>query len=94
MMPEATGEIYNVAYGDRTTLNELFGLIRDGLAGSRPELATLEPSYADFRPGDIRHSHADTSKARAKLGYAPTHTVKRGLEEALDWYASNLAPSA
>jgi len=91
---EATGEIYNIAYGDRTTLNSLYALIRDGLARRHPELASREPVYEDFRAGDIHHSHADTSKARKRLGYEPTHTVADGLEEALDWYAANLAPSA
>ena len=54
----------------------------------------MEPVYEDFRAGDVRHSHADTSKARKQLQYEPTHTVADGLDEALDWYAANLAPSA
>lgn len=86
-----TGEVYNVAVGDRTTLNQLYGAIRDGLVQHRPELAGLEPEYGDFRPGDVRHSQADVSKARTRLGYAPTHDVRRGLGEALEWYVADAA---
>lgn len=82
-----TGEVYNVAVGDRTTLNQLYAVIRDGLAKYRPELAGMEPEYGEFRPGDVRHSQADVSKARARLGYAPIFSVRDGLEDALDWYA-------
>lgn len=84
-----TGEVYNVAVGDRTTLNQLYGAIRDGLVQYRPELAGLEPEYGDFRPGDVRHSQADVSKARTRLGYAPTHDVRRGLGEAVGWYLAD-----
>lgn len=90
----AAGEVYNVAYGQRTTLNELFGLIRDALAGERPELADSEPVYQDFRPGDVRHSLADIGKARDCLGYRPTHSVREGLESALEWYVENLAATS
>jgi len=90
--PEATGTVYNIAFGDRTTLNELFVLLRDGLGQKQPHIAEVEPTYEDFRPGDIQHSLADTSRARAKLGYEPNHTVGEGLAEALDWYTENLAP--
>jgi len=82
-----TGEVYNVAVGDRTTLNELFETIRDGLAELVPALAATGAQYGPFRPGDVRHSQADVSKARERLGYAPTHTVRQGLREALQWYA-------
>ncbi len=92
--PEATGEIYNIAFGDRTTLKSLYELIREGLSGDHPAVGSQEAIYEDFRLGDIRHSHADISKARERLHYEPTHTVADGLEEALDWYAENLAPSA
>jgi UDP-N-acetylglucosamine 4-epimerase len=81
-----TGEVYNVAVGDRTTLNEVFRWIRDGLAEYRPELTGVEPVYGPFRAGDVRHSQADISKARTRLGYEPTHRVSEGLAEALDWY--------
>jgi len=89
-----TGEVYNVAVGDRTTLNQLYAAIRDGIARYRPEVAGLEPVYGDFRPGDVRHSQADVSKARQRLGYAPTHDLGRGLEEALEWYLSDAGGSS
>jgi UDP-N-acetylglucosamine 4-epimerase len=84
----ATDEVYNVAVGERTTLRELFGLLRDGLAKWRPEVAAAEPEYAPFRAADVRHSQASIEKARARLGYAPTHTAREGLEEALAWYVA------
>jgi len=84
-----TGEIYNVAVGDRTTLNVLFRAIRAGLAEYRAELADAEPEYGPRRAGDVRHSQADVSKARGRLGYVPTHNVRRGLNDALAWYVAD-----
>jgi UDP-N-acetylglucosamine 4-epimerase len=84
--PEATDQVYNVARGERTTLNQLFELLRAGLAARRPEIAWARPEYGPFRSGDVRHSLADISRARTLLGYEPTHSVQEGLEEALDWY--------
>lgn len=88
---EATDHVYNVACGERTTLNELFFLIRDGLAAHRPELRGRLPLYRVARAGDVRESQADISRARTLLGYEPTHTVADGLREALDWYVRDLA---
>jgi UDP-N-acetylglucosamine 4-epimerase len=85
---EATGCAYNVAFGARTTLRELFGFLRDGLARERPGLSAAEPSYGPFRAGDVRHSLADIGKARAALGYEPSHDVRAGLAEALPWYVA------
>jgi UDP-N-acetylglucosamine 4-epimerase len=82
-----TDQAYNVAVGERTTLNQLYGWIREGLAPYRPELAGVEPEYGEFRAGDVRHSLADITKIRTRLGYEPTHTVADGLREALAWYA-------
>jgi UDP-N-acetylglucosamine 4-epimerase len=90
---EALNEVYNVAYGASTTLNDLYALVRDSLSRVRPDLPGLvlsAPRYGDFRPGDVRHSLADIGKAEKLLGYAPTHSVRQGLEEAVAWYASNL----
>ena len=87
----AVNEVYNVAYGERTTLNELFLLIREQVARFRPDVARLVPVYRDFRPGDVRHSLADTGKARKLLGYDPTHSVRDGLAEAAAWYRRSLA---
>jgi UDP-N-acetylglucosamine 4-epimerase len=83
----ATDQVYNVACGDRTTLNELFRLIRDRLSLYRPDVAETEPQYADFRPGDVRHSQADIAKARTLLSYGPLCTAAQGLDEAIPWYA-------
>lgn len=78
--------VYNVAYGERTTLNELYAAIRDRVAQRLPEVAGLDPVYTDFRPGDVRHSLADVSRIHRDLGYEPTHSVTEGLAEAADWY--------
>lgn len=81
--------VYNVAVGQRTTLNELFGLLRDGLASiDDPAIAAATLDTRDFRAGDVRHSLADVSRARADLGYAPTHTLRDGLAATLEWYAA------
>jgi UDP-N-acetylglucosamine 4-epimerase len=86
--PKAHNQIYNVAVGDRTTLNQLYRLLRDGLmaVGVSNE---VQPNYLDFRTGDVRHSQADVGKARSLLGYEPSHTLKQGLDEALFWYADH-----
>lgn len=84
--PDAANQVYNVAVGGRTTLKQLFELIRKMLLPRFSKLANYEPQFRDFRPGDVRHSHADISKACRLLGYRPTHTVEQGLEEALTWY--------
>lgn len=82
---EVQGEVYNVAVGERTTLTELFSLIRDGL-GEHQIHYSREPLMADFRRGDVRHSLADISKARRELGFSPTHTIGAGIRAALPWY--------
>ncbi|MCC8194959.1 MAG: SDR family oxidoreductase [Deltaproteobacteria bacterium] len=87
---EAFGQVYNVAYGERTTLNELFTYIRGEAARFTPEAAEAEPAYAAFRAGDVRHSLADISKARGLLGYDPRYDVREGLRIAADWYADHL----
>lgn len=93
---DAVNQIYNVAYGERTTLNQLYGLIQDGLCRLQPDLLRLNPQYAPFRDGDVRHSQADISKAERLLGYQPTHTAAEGLNEALAWYVAQAsqAPQA
>lgn len=87
----ASNQVYNVAYGGRTTLNELYTMIRSRLATIQPDISTLEPQYRSFRAGDVRHSQADISKARDLLGYSPQYSVQQGLNEALGWYAENAA---
>jgi UDP-N-acetylglucosamine 4-epimerase len=86
--PEARNQVYNVAVGDRTTLNQLYGLLRDGLKAEGVSNGA-QPTYRDFRAGDVRHSQADVSKARRLLGYEPSHTLKQGLDEALSWYVAH-----
>ncbi len=88
--PEAVGQVYNVALGARTTLNELFELLRTRLSPFYPHLNGYRPVYEDFRPGDVRHSQADIGKAQSLLGFQPAHTVAQGLDEALAWYRENL----
>ena len=88
---DAVNQIYNIAYGGRSTLNQLSGMIRSQLAAEGPGVADLEPAYTDFRVGDVRHSQADVSKAERLLGYRPTHSVEQGLKEALEWYSQRLA---
>jgi UDP-N-acetylglucosamine 4-epimerase len=87
MSPEVTGQVFNVAAGARTTLLELFALIRDQVARFRPDAATVRPVHTDFRAGDVRHSLADVGRAARVLGYVPTHFVQSGLAEAAEWYA-------
>ena len=85
---DAVNQIYNVALGDRTTLNELFGHIRSMVGLARAEALDAQPVYREFRAGDVRHSQADIAKARNLLGYEPTHRVVEGLRVANDWYVS------
>jgi UDP-N-acetylglucosamine 4-epimerase len=82
---EAQGEVYNVAYGGRTTLNELFEMIRDGLESHQIHY-DRDPAHADFRAGDVRHSQADIGKAARLIDYAPSHDVAQGLAAALPYY--------
>ena len=82
---DVQGEVFNVAAGNRTSLNQLFALIRDGLAEHQVHYAH-EPLFAEFRAGDVRHSLADVSKAERLLGYRPTHAIDQGITEALPWY--------
>jgi len=84
--PEAMNETYNVAVGGRTSLNTLFGTLRELLVPHAPQAASMTPKYLDFRPGDVRHSQADIGKARRMLGYAPSYDLRQGLSEAVPWY--------
>ena len=87
---DARDLVYNVAFGQRTTLNELFGLIRDEVVRHKPEAAEAKPAYRDFRAGDVRHSLADITRARTLLGYEPEYDVRQGLRLAGDWYDAHL----
>jgi len=82
----ALNQVYNVAVGGRTSLNELFELIRRSVAEVNPEARDSKPVYRDFRAGDVRHSLADIGKAQRLLGYAPSHEIDAGMQEAAAWY--------
>lgn len=84
----ATGEAYNVACGQETSLNALFGMLRQGLTRYHASVADARPRHSAARQGDIRRSLADIAKARRLLGYEPTHRVSEGLGEAMQWYAA------
>jgi UDP-N-acetylglucosamine/UDP-N-acetylgalactosamine 4-epimerase len=88
--PAALNQVYNVAFGQRTTLNTLFQMIKDRVTEIRPEVKEAQPIYRDFRPGDVRHSLADISKARQLLSYEPKFSVDQGLRLAAKWYAKAL----
>jgi len=86
-MNPALNQVYNVAVGDRTTLNELFALLRVNLAANGVSTDT-QPVYRDFRAGDVRHSQADIGKAQRLLSYAPSHRLAAGIAQAMPWYVS------
>lgn len=83
---EAVGQVYNVAFGERTTLNQLFVMIRELVTAERPAALGVAPTHRDFRAGDVRHSLADIGKAQRLLGYAPAFSVREGLRQAAQWY--------
>lgn len=86
---EHKGEVYNVACNARTTLNELFNKIQEELARAAVRYKK-RPVYLEFRPGDVRHSQAQITKATERLGYMPTHDVRDGLAAAMPWYCDHL----
>ena len=81
----AQGQVYNVAVGDRTSLNQLFEVLRNALA-ENDIVYSKAPIRRDFRAGDVRHSQANVDKARALLGYDPTFDIMKGISEAMPWY--------
>lgn len=83
-------EVYNVAVGDRTSLNTLFHAIATSLQAEGVDYSK-QPLYRDFRAGDVRHSQADISKARQQLGYEPSHNIGQGIAVAMPWYVKNNA---
>ena len=87
---EATDQVYNVALNDRTSLNKLYQMIEKRLIQKIQVLEKKEPIYKGFRVGDVRHSQANIDKARSLLGYQPKYTISKGIDEAIDWYVSNL----
>ena len=86
---EAKNQVYNVAVGDRTTLNNLYSALKAALKG-RGIQVSAEPVYRDFRAGDVRHSQADIGKAINNLGYQPQYGIFQGIQQAMPWYISFL----
>jgi UDP-N-acetylglucosamine 4-epimerase len=86
----AINQVYNVAHGERTSLNQLYRIIREFAAGYDSEILKIEPVYGPARAGDIPHSQASIEKARSLLGYSPSLNVIEGLEKAVEWFWKNL----
>jgi UDP-N-acetylglucosamine 4-epimerase len=86
----AINQVYNVAVGERTTLNKLLELLKRALQAHDPAVVNQKPTYREFRPGDIRHSLADIDKARRLLGYEPEYPIERGMQMAMDWYRGQI----
>jgi UDP-N-acetylglucosamine 4-epimerase len=85
------GVVLNIAAGDRTTLNELFLMLREQLSRHRPAVKEINPVYGPFRTGDVRHSLADIGRAQRVLGYTPRVSVADGLSRSVDWYVRDSA---
>jgi UDP-N-acetylglucosamine/UDP-N-acetylgalactosamine 4-epimerase len=90
--PEAVNQVYNVAVGGQTTLNELHAILVRELTRHDPAFKAAPPVHRDFRAGDVRASRADISKIERLLGYDPQFSAGEGLERAIDWYVAKLAP--
>lgn len=88
--PEAVNQIYNTAFGERTTLNNLVDYLKEFLSEYDSEIAKIEPTHGPNRAGDIPHSLACIDKARNLLGYDPKFSMRDGLKEACKWYWNNL----
>ena len=84
--PPSPDFFFNIALGGRTTLQDLFTMLRDGMDARGFDCAQQNAQYQDFRPGDIRHSHASIARAVAQLGYDPTVPLVQGLSATMDWY--------
>jgi len=88
--PAAINTVFNTAYGDRNTLNDLVGYLKEFLSAYNPQIADVVPTYGPNRAGDIPHSLASIEKAKNLLGYDPQFSLQQGLKEAVDWYWGNL----
>ncbi len=88
--PEAVNTVYNTAYGERTTLNQLVGYLKEHLSVYDPAISDVEIQHGPNRAGDIPHSLANIDKAKNLLGYNPQFSMKQGLKEAVKWYWENL----
>lgn len=92
--PRAVNQVFNIALGRQTTLNQLLDTISKAICSHDHRLPEIKPVYREFRAGDVRHSVANISKARRLLGYAPGYKLQRGLAEAMQWYTSPLGTSS
>ncbi|MDY0781363.1 SDR family oxidoreductase [Tenacibaculum sp. IB213877] len=88
--PKAINTVYNVAYGDRNTLNDLVGYLKENLSEFDASIAEIEVKYGPNRQGDIPHSLASVDKAKELLNYNPEYSLQEGLKEAVKWYWENL----
>ena len=88
--PKAINTVFNTAFGDRTTLNQLVTILRDELSRFDSDIAKVEIKYGPNRAGDIPHSLASIEKAKEILGYNPGYSLRAGLEQAVKWYWENL----
>lgn len=88
--PDAVNQIYNTAFGERTTLNQLVGYLKEFLSEFDPAIANVEVLHGPNRVGDIPHSLACIDKAKQLLGYDPKYSMKQGLKEAVKWYYENI----
>lgn len=87
---KSVNTVYNVAFGDRNTLNDLMGYLKEYLSKFDAEIANIEVKYGPNRVGDIPHSHASVDKAKKMLKYNPQFSLQQGLKEAVNWYWENL----
>ncbi len=87
---EALNTVYNVAYGEQTTLNELIQILRNTLSHYDNEIKSIQTIHGPERVGDIPHSLASIDKARSLVGYDPSHDLKKGIEASVAWYWENL----
>lgn len=88
--PESQNQVYNTAFGERTTLNDLVKYLKQYLSDFDAKIADVEIIYGDYRKGDVPHSLASIDKAKSLLEYQPKHSMKDGLREAVNWYWENL----
>ena len=88
---DAVNQVYNIAFGERTTLTELFNHIQERVKGLVDTYTDVKPTYRDFRPGDVKHSLADISKARDLIDYTPEFSIRQGLDRAAGGYFNHLS---
>ncbi|MGE5317966.1 MAG: SDR family oxidoreductase [Chloroflexota bacterium] len=87
--PDSVNTVYNVAFGENTSLNDLYSYLVEFLTPHKPEIRSIKPQYGPPRKGDVLHSLASIDKAKALLGYDPQFSIRDGLKEAIDWYVTS-----